>query len=103
MRPDKIHGLVLQYCSKMLSKPLSLFFTKCYNSGSIPDGWKAALVIPVHKNGSKSDVKNYRPVSLTCIIMKIMERIIRVELMARYGHMIDPRQYHPTRAKWTLC
>ena len=93
MGPDKIHGLVLKNCSKMLSKPLSLLFTRCYNSGSIPDEWKAALVVPVHKKGSKSDVKNYRPISLTCIIMKIMERIIRDELMARCGHMIDSRQH----------
>ena len=60
---------------------------------SIPDEWKAASVVPVHKKGSKSDVQNYRPISLTCIIMKVMERIVRDELMARCGHLFDPRQH----------
>ena len=42
--------------------------------------------------GSKSDVQNYRPISLTCTIIKVMERIVRDELMARCRHLIDPRQ-----------
>ena len=47
----------------------------------------------MHKKGPKTDIKNYRPISLTCLIIKIMERIVRDELMARCGHMIDPRQH----------
>ena len=91
--PDKIHGLVLKNCARKISKPLSLLFTKSYYSGDIPDEWKLALVVPVHKKGSKSDVTNYRPISLTCIIMKVMEKIVRDEIMTRCGHMIDHRQH----------
>ena len=93
MGPDKIHGRILKSCALPLSKPLSYLFTKSYYGMSIPDEWKAASVVPVHKKGSKSDVQNYRPISLTCIIMKVMERIVRDELMARCGHLIDPRQH----------
>ena len=85
MGPDKIHGRILRSCALPLSKPLSYLFTKSYYGMSIPDEWKAASVVPVHKKGSKSDVQNYRPISLTCIIMKVMERIVRDELMARCG------------------
>ena len=38
---------------------------------------KTAAVVPIHKGGSKSDSANYRPVSLTSVIMKIFERIMR--------------------------
>ena len=38
---------------------------------------KTAAVVPIHKGGSKSDPANYRPVSLTSVIMKIFERIMR--------------------------
>ena len=93
MGPDKLHGIVLKNCCITLSKPISSLFTKSYYSGFIPADWKLALVVPVHKKGSKSDVKNYRPISLTCIIMKVMERIIRDELLARCGHLIDSRQH----------
>ena len=54
MGPDKIHGLVLKNCAKNISKPLSILFFKSYYSGAIPDEWKAALVVPVHKKGAKS-------------------------------------------------
>ena len=93
MGPDKIHGRILKSCALPLSKPLSYLFTKSYYGMSIPDEWKAASVVPVHKKGSKSDVQNYRPISLTCITMKVMEIIVRDELMARCGHLIDPRQH----------
>ena len=44
--------------------------------------------------GSIADtVENYRLISLTCIIMKVMERIVRDELMVKCGHLIDPRQH----------
>ena len=45
------------------------------------------------KKGSKSDVANYRPISLTCIVTKTMEKIVRDELMNRCGQMIDSRQH----------
>ena len=93
MGPDKINGRVLKSCAQSLCKPLSILFTKCYYSGNLPPEWKSAIVVPVHKKGKKSDVENYRPISLTCLIVKVMERIIRDELMIRCGHMIDPRQH----------
>ena len=49
--------------------------------------------LPVHKKGYKSDVTNYRPIFLTCIIMKIMEKIVRDEIMTRCNYIIDHRQH----------
>ena len=43
----------------------------------IPQIWKIANVTPLHKKGSKNDVKNYHPISLTSILCKIMEKKIR--------------------------
>ena len=60
--PDNIHGKVLKNCAASLSYPLSLIFKLSYNTGYIPIDWKYANVVPVHKKGSQSDVKNYRPI-----------------------------------------
>ena len=78
----------------------SYLFTKSYYGTSIPDEWKSASF---HNKGSKSDVQNYRPISLTCIIMNVMERIVRDELMARCGHLIDPRQHGFTTQLVDFC
>jgi len=39
--------------------------------------WRSANITAIYKKGSKKDPSNYRPISLTCIICKIMESIIR--------------------------
>ena len=65
--PDGIHPKILKNCADSLAYPLYLLFNMSYNTGIIPCEWKAANVVPVHKKNSKSDVSNYRPISLTCI------------------------------------
>ena len=85
MRPDKTHGMVLKYCAQSLCKPLPLMFTNSYYCGQLPPEWKSAIAVPVHKKGSKDEVDNYRPISLTCIVMKVMESIINDELILMRG------------------
>ena len=70
-----------------------MLFKKSYETSTIPNEWKLANVVPIHKKGSKVDVSNYRPISLISLIMKTYERIIRDELLNRCGHLIDDRQH----------
>ena len=91
--PDEIHGKILKKCFYSLNKPLVILFQLSYNTGIIPDEWKQANVVPVHKKGSKACVENYRPISLTSIIMKTYERVIREKLLSLCGHLIDERQH----------
>ena len=62
-------------------------------SGFLPDDWKMAHVIPIHKKGRKDDIENYRPVSLTSLIMTIFEKCIRVMLYDRCKSSISPKQH----------
>ena len=91
--PDDIHGVIFKKCSRVLAKPLSLIFTVIYNTGMLPEEWKLSNVIPVFKKGDKKDVQNYRPISLTCIAAKVMERVMYDELLCRTQHLIDDRQH----------
>ena len=50
-----------------------------------------ANVVPVVKKGEKGNIENYRPISLTCISAKVMERMYD-ELFCRTHHLIDSRQ-----------
>ena len=97
--PDGIHGKILKNCATSLSIPLSLLFSLSYNTGSIPNEWKMANVVPVHKKGSKDNVENYRPISLTSLVMKTLERIIKEELLIRITPLLDSRQHGFLSAK----
>jgi hypothetical protein len=50
------------------------------NNGSIPDDWKKATAIPVHKGGDRSIIPNYRSVILTSVTCKQMEHAIATYL-----------------------
>ena len=52
-----------------------------------------AYVVPIHKKGSKENVENYRPISLTSLVMKTFECIIKRELLNRTEHLLDDRQH----------
>ena len=80
--PDEIPGIVLKHCSGVLAEPLSIIFKIIYNTGIVPSEWKLSNVVPIFKKGDKKNIKNYRPISLTLIIAKVMERIIHEELLS---------------------
>ena len=61
---------------------LEIIYRKSFDEGKLPEIWKIANVTPIHKKGSKQLASNYRPISLTSIICKIMERLIRNQLVA---------------------
>ena len=72
---------------------MSCLFKIAYNSGQIPPDWKLAHVVPVHKKGSKSSVENYRPISLTSLVMKVFEKIVRDELLAKCQQKLNQNQH----------
>ena len=75
--PDNINYFVLKECALPLALPLSMLFHRSLLIGCIPSIWKKAIVIPIYKNkGSRHDPTNYRPISLTCSISKVMERLV---------------------------
>ena len=89
--PDAISGAVLKNCSETLAYTLSILFNLSYNTGYIPQEWKLANVVPVHKKDDKNKVTNYRPISLTSLVMKVFERILYDELLTRTIDKIDTR------------
>ena len=83
----------MKNCSNSLAEPLSIIFKLVYNTGILPSQWRLANVVPVFKKGEKNDVQNYRPISLTCLITKVMERIVYDELLHLTLNKIDSRQH----------
>ncbi|KAF1548265.1 RNA-directed DNA polymerase from mobile element jockey, partial [Eudyptula albosignata] len=76
MGPDGIHPRVLRELAEELAKPLSIIYQQSWLTGEVPDDWRLANVMSIYKKGRKEDPGNYRPVSLTSVPGKIMERFI---------------------------
>lgn len=60
---------------------------KSLNDEATPDDWQCARVIPIFKSGSRTDVKNYWPISLTCVHCKVLEHVI-------YKHVFELLERH---------
>ena len=68
---------VLQYVNGHAAIPVFILFNKSLSEGSLPDIFKKANVTPIHKSGDKSLPKNYRPISVTPILCRLLETIVR--------------------------
>ncbi len=79
--PDGIHPRILYELRDELAYPLVMLFNQSIRSEELPRDWLSANITAVYKKGKKSAVNNYRPISLTCILCKIMESIIRDKIM----------------------
>ncbi|KAJ7417533.1 hypothetical protein WISP_63915 [Willisornis vidua] len=75
MRPYGIHPRILKELADINKNPLSMIFEHSWKSGEVPDDSKLANVL-IFKKGKKEDAGNYRPVSLTSVPGKVMEKII---------------------------
>jgi retron-type reverse transcriptase len=51
-------------------------------SGLIPNEWKSAKIVPIHKAGSRSIMDNFRPISVLPTISKVLERVVHRQLMS---------------------
>ena len=79
--PDNLPPRLLKELAAELAQPVTALFSASMDEGVLPSTWKTATVSPIFKKGSKQLAVNYRPVSLTCVLCKVMETVIRKSLM----------------------
>jgi hypothetical protein len=80
--PDNIAAAFLKTLASELAEPLRTIFEVSFRRNEIPTDWLSANVTAVYKRkGKPACVDNYRPISLTCIIAKSMERIVSDQIM----------------------
>ena len=84
--PDDIHPRLLRELAEFICGPISHLMNMSLDQSVIPNDWKNANICPVFKKGSSRLPENYRPISLTCILCKMLESFIREPVMK---HLLD--------------
>jgi hypothetical protein len=87
--PDAFPSLVLKECASEHASSACKLFNKSISSGTFPQQWKEAVVVPIHKKGDRNFVMNYRPISLLCILSKVLERCVFNRLIGYLSHSLS--------------
>ena len=102
--PDGITTMLI----KRLREPMAIFLSNLHNTsmrrGEFPRILKHAFVIGIYKGGEKFLAKNYRPISLTSHLSKVVERAVRSDIVEFLDdwNMWDPRQHGSRSGRSTL-
>ena len=78
--PDEIRIIVLKELRPEIAPIIQLIFERSLATGEVPFDWTKASVSPIFKKADNSGQANYRPISLACILCKVMEHIIASNL-----------------------
>ena len=73
---NKISNSVLKYSINEISQILSKIINKCILEGYFQQELKSGCITPIHKSGSKTSLKNYRPVCSLSSLSKIIEKVV---------------------------
>ena len=93
--PDELSPRILLELADVIDKPTTHIFRTTLDNGVIPSEWREAKVSAIYKKGKKELPENYRPVSLTCILCKVLEGVIRDQMLKflRETSLLSNRQY----------
>lgn len=80
--PDGLSPYILKVVAPTIARSLAMIFNASLQSGVFPDSYKLANITPIVKarDGDSTSPANYRPVSLTPIVSKLLEQIVSARL-----------------------
>jgi hypothetical protein len=92
---DGISTEILKICNSLISKPLSFFCNESIQTDVFPDRLKRAFVKPLYKNGDRSSISNYIPISLLPVFSKVLEKTVycRLNQLLSINNALATEQY----------
>ena len=85
--PDQLSNRAIEACATEATPAITAIFQRSVDTGELPKDWRGANIAPVYKKGDRHTAENYHPVSLTCVLSKLLEHII-------CHHMLDHLDRH---------
>jgi hypothetical protein len=84
---DGLPPIFFKKCSSVFVEPLKLIFQRSFETSELPAAWRDAVIVPIYKNkGNRSEVGNYRPISLTSVACRLMESVLKFHLV---NHLLE--------------
>ena len=106
-KPPGVDGIppkLLKEIVGQISTPLAKLFKLSLEEGIVPSAWSQANITPLFKKVLRSKLENYRPVSLTSVVCKLLETLIRdhmVEFLVKH-QLINTSQHEFVKARSCL-
>ena len=91
--PDGVSPLVLKQCVDELAPVYTKLFQKSADEKEIPEIWKISQIVPVPKKSKPDTLNDYRPIALTSVAMKCMERLILKRIQHFTDNKMDNNQF----------
>ncbi|CAM5090421.1 unnamed protein product [Natator depressus] len=79
--PDNLHLRILKELAHEIASPLARIFNESVNSGVVLYDCRVANIVPIFQKGKKSDLGNYRPLSLTSVVCRVLEKILKEKVV----------------------
>lgn len=99
---DNIPPVFLRSTAATLCQPICYIFNLCLKEGTFPTIWKSARIVPVFKSGDRSDVENYRPISILPTLSKLFERLVHNSIYPSLHNIIIPQQHGFVKRRSTV-
>lgn len=77
---DNILNEIIKTGLEVITTPLQQLFNKILKTKKIPNQWRSSQIILLYKKGDKTNISNYRPISLVSTICKIFTKLIQSRL-----------------------
>ena len=92
---DGISNVLLKAGNVVIAPILTRIINNCIRTSSFPDTWKVGKITVLYKKGTKTELNNYRPITLLCSLSKVLEKVLFKQIISYFNdkQLMDPRQY----------
>lgn len=90
---DSVPAFLIRDCSAVFALPLTIIFNLIFKTSYFPDKWKTSRICPVFKKGDKTDLINYRPITIICNFGKVFEIYLHSILSIHVSGMLTDQQH----------